>query len=167
MQRQGGKLTQKQLNRIGRRSVNLTQPAQVNPEQVIIELTESIMLSQPEQAIALLHELKKIGFKLSIDDFGTGYSSLQYLKMLPLDELKIDQSFIRDIDQHDGYAIVNSICALGNSMGLSLIAEGVEKSDTPAKLHQLGCDHCQGYYYSKPLTVEDATHYLKTYHQSA
>ncbi|MDT8370726.1 MAG: EAL domain-containing protein [Gammaproteobacteria bacterium] len=100
----------------------------VNPQLITIELTESIMVTQPEHAIKLLNQLKALGLKLSIDDFGTNYSSLQYLKLLPLDELKIYQSFIRDIMDKDGYAIVKSICALGHSMKLSLMAEGVEQA---------------------------------------
>lgn len=136
----------------------------VNPQLITIELTESIMVNQPEHAIKLLDQLKALGLKLSIDDFGTGYSSLQYLKLLPLDELKIDQSFIRDIEHKDGYAIVKSICALGHSMGLSLLAEGVEEASTPAVLQELGCHHCQGYLFSKPLSVEDATDYFASHY---
>ncbi|MBE0438400.1 MAG: EAL domain-containing protein [Gammaproteobacteria bacterium] len=136
----------------------------VNPKLITIELTESIMVTKPEHAIKLLNQLKALGLKLSIDDFGTGYSSLQYLKLLPLDELKIDQSFIRDIEHKDGYAIVKSICALGHSMGLSLLAEGIEQVSTPAVLQELGCHHCQGYLFSKPLSVQDVTDYFASHY---
>ncbi|MFK5948823.1 MAG: EAL domain-containing protein [Methylococcales bacterium] len=133
---------------------------QVDPNFITLELTESIMLNQPDLAVELLMKIKQLGIKLSIDDFGTGYSSLQYLRLLPIDELKIDQSFIRDIYHKNGLSIVQTICALGQSMELLLLAEGVEESDTVALLQQLGCTHIQGYLYSKPLTVADADKFL-------
>lgn len=139
---------------------SIVKETQVNPNFITLELTESIMLRQPELAISLLNQLKEMGFKLSIDDFGTGYSSLQYLRLLPLDQLKIDQSFVHAIRSKEGLAIINTICALGHSMGLSLLAEGVEDADILPLLQELGCRHVQGFLYSYPLNLVDANRFL-------
>jgi diguanylate cyclase (GGDEF)-like protein/PAS domain S-box-containing protein len=144
---------------------NILEETEVEPSLITVELTESIMVNQPELAIEQMNNLKALGFKLSIDDFGTGYSSLQYLKSLPLDELKIDQSFIRNIDHKEGLAIIKSICALGDSMGLSLLAEGVENTSTPEVLQELGCHYFQGYLFSRPLPVEDINGYLESHYR--
>ncbi len=133
---------------------------QVDPDCITLELTESIMLNQPETALDILTRIKSLGLHISIDDFGTGYSSLQYLRLLPLDELKIDQSFVRDMVHQDGKAIIETICALGLSMELSLIAEGVEDDNVVSQLLALGCHHFQGYLFSKPLPVAEAEAFL-------
>lgn len=102
--------------------------------------------------IAMLQKLKDTGVKLSIDDFGTGYSSLSYLKQFPIDKLKIDQSFIRQIESNkDDKAIVSTVIDLGNNLGLTLIAEGVEELSHLEVLADLGCQEIQGYYFSRPL----------------
>ncbi|HEN8801718.1 EAL domain-containing protein [Pseudomonas sp. CM27] len=121
-----------------------------------LEITENFIMSQAEEALAVLHQLKKLGVQLAIDDFGTGYSSLSYLKRLPLDILKIDKSFIRGLpdDPHDA-AIARAIIALGRSMQLTIIAEGVENQAQQRFLAAEGCEQIQGYIVSLPLPAED------------
>jgi len=127
----------------------------VNPELLKLELTESLMLFNVEDTIATMTVLNEIGVKLSLDDFGTGYSSLQYLKSLPLDQLKIDQSFVRDIvsDSSDK-AIVQTIIAMAQSLNLNVIAEGVETEEQLQLLLSNGCSHHQGYLFGKPVPIE-------------
>ncbi|RRV04782.1 EAL domain-containing protein [Pseudomonas sp. v388] len=124
----------------------------LEPGCLQLEITENFIMSQTGEALAVLHKLKKLGVQLAIDDFGTGYSSLSYLKRLPLDILKIDQSFVRGLpeDTHDA-AIVRAIIALGRSMQLTVIAEGVENSEQQKFLAAEGCEQIQGYIVSLPL----------------
>jgi len=120
-----------------------------------LEITESVVIQSPEQAITLLSKLKEMGIRLSIDDFGTGYSSLSYLKRLPIDAVKIDRSFIRDLpDDNDDAVITRAIIAMAHSLKLSVIAEGVETDAQLAFLRQHGCDEMQGYYFSKPVPAD-------------
>ncbi len=121
-----------------------------------LEITENFIMSQAEEALAILHQLKQLGVQLAIDDFGTGYSSLSYLKRLPLDILKIDQSFIRGLpdDPHD-VAIARAIIALGRSMQLTIIAEGVETQAQQRFLAAEGCEQIQGYIVSLPVSADD------------
>ncbi|MEX5592577.1 bifunctional diguanylate cyclase/phosphodiesterase [Pseudomonas orientalis] len=127
----------------------------LEPGCLQLEITENFIMSQAEEALAVLHQLKKLGVQLAIDDFGTGYSSLSYLKRLPLDFLKIDQSFVRGLpdDPHDA-AIVRAIIALGHSMQFTIIAEGVENPAQQAFLAAEGCEQMQGYIVSLPLPPE-------------
>ena len=140
------------LNRIEQ----LLNQYQLQPGCLQLEITENFIMSQTEEALSVLHRLKKIGVQLAIDDFGTGYSSLSYLKRLPLDILKIDQSFVRGLpdDQHDA-AIVRAIIALGSSMQLTVIAEGVETLEQQQFLAEEGCEQIQGYIVSLPLPPEE------------
>lgn len=122
------------------------------PELLEIELTESLIMTDVERAIAVLRGLKTLGVYIAIDDFGTGYSSLSYLKRFPIDVLKIDQSFVRDITEDaDDAAIVSSIISLAHSLRLDVVAEGVETAEQLAYLREHDCDQVQGYYFSKPL----------------
>lgn len=121
-----------------------------------LEPTESILLENVEQAVGKLNALKEMGVRFSLDDFGTGYSSLQYLKRLPLDELKIDQSFVRDLgDNANDLAIVRTIIAMARSLNLMVIAEGVETVRQLQYLQDLGCGHYQGYLFGKPVPIHD------------
>jgi EAL domain-containing protein (putative c-di-GMP-specific phosphodiesterase class I) len=127
----------------------------IKPSLLKLELTESLLLDNIEDTVATMNSLNEIGVQLSLDDFGTGYSSLQYLKKLPLDQLKIDLSFIRDIafDSSDK-AIVRTIIAMAHSLKLSVIAEGVETEEQRQILLDKGCTHFQGYLFSKPVPIE-------------
>lgn len=127
----------------------------IDPKRLKLELTESLLVQNVEDVIAKMEQLKNHGIRFSLDDFGTGYSSLSYLKRLPLDQLKIDQGFVRDIliDSNDAI-ICKSTIALAQSMGLSVIAEGVETSEQLDVLRSFGCRAYQGYYFSRPLDVE-------------
>jgi diguanylate cyclase (GGDEF)-like protein len=128
----------------------------VDPSKLKLELTESILVENIEDIITKMTALKAIGVGFSLDDFGTGYSSLSYLKRLPLDQLKIDQSFVRDImiDSNDA-SIVNTIIALGLSLGLEVLAEGVETEEQLQLLLSNGCQAFQGYLFSKPVPIDD------------
>ena len=124
---------------------------------VTLEITEHALLRDTEQALTTLRGLKEIGVKVAIDDFGTGYSSLAQLKALPVDTLKIDQGFVRDLGVNaDDLAIVRSIVGLARSFGLQLVAEGVETRLAAATLLELGCTRAQGFLFAKPLTAQDA-----------
>ena len=126
----------------------------LDPRWLELELTESSIMKEPEQAIEKLHELKLMGIRVAIDDFGTGYSSLNYLKRFPIDTLKIDRTFVSDVckDPHDT-AIVRAIITLGHALDLTVIAEGVETQEQLQYLSSLGCDVVQGFLFSKSLTA--------------
>jgi len=138
---------------------NVTQALQktgANPNQLKLELTESMLVKDLDDVIVKMSTIKALGVTFSLDDFGTGYSSLSYLKRLPLDQLKIDQSFVRDLlsDPNDA-TIASTIIALGHSLSLRVIAEGVETQEQRDALATMGCDAYQGYYFARPVAVEN------------
>jgi EAL domain-containing protein (putative c-di-GMP-specific phosphodiesterase class I) len=133
-----------------------------NPNRLKLEPTESVLITNIEDVIAKMTALREHGVGFSIDDFGTGYSSLAYLKRLPLEQLKIDQGFVRDIlTNSDDAAIVRAIIAMATSMGMGVIAEGVETEAQRDFLSSLGCHTYQGYLFSKPLPVAEFETLLK------
>ena len=134
----------------------------MNASLIEFEVTESVMMREPEEAVKLLRRLKAIGVRLTIDDFGTGYSSLAYLKRLPIDCVKIDASFVRGIpvDTSD-VAITETVIAMSRSLGLRVIAEGVETPAQMSFLEARGCDEMQGYYFARPLPAEQLAAYIR------
>ncbi len=135
----------------------------VDPKRVILEITESAIMSDPLSARRVMRRLSNMGFHLSIDDFGTGYSSLAYLKQLPVDEIKIDKSFVTRMDQDENDAvIVRATIDLAHNLGLKVVAEGVENTDVWDLLEMLGCDVIQGYYIRKPLAAVDLTKWIQS-----
>ncbi len=134
----------------------------LEPHCLELELTEGSIMKNPEHVIGKLHEFREMGVKISIDDFGTGYSSLSYLKRFPIDTLKIDQSFVRDVSTDpDDAAIVKAIITLAHALKLNVIAEGVETAEQLEFLRMLKCDEVQGFLFSKALTTEEFTQLLK------
>lgn len=127
-----------------------------NPGLLELEITEGLLIDNPEQTAERMHELRRHGFRFSLDDFGTGYASLGYLKRLPLQQLKIDQSFVRDLltDPNDA-AIVRTILALGDSLDLEVIAEGVETEEQATRLREMGCRKFQGYHFGRPDSIDN------------
>jgi len=135
------------------------------PEYLGIEITEGTLMRNPELAISVLHELKSMGVHISIDDFGTGYSSLSYLKRFPIDVVKLDQSFVRDITTNsDDAAIASAIVALAHSLKLKVIPEGVETLEQLDYLRSLKCDKIQGYFVSPPVAADSIAHLLRETH---
>jgi len=135
---------------------SLIQETGCKPEWLELEVTEGQIMLNPEDAVATLSEISDMGIELAIDDFGTGYSSLSYLKRLPIDKLKIDQSFVRELpyDEEDA-AIAKAVIALSQSLNLSVIAEGVETVAQKDFLIENGCKNIQGYFYGRPMPAEE------------
>ena len=141
--------------------------AGIAPHKLKLELTESLLAEGIEVTVAKMGSLKDMGVTLSLDDFGMGYSSLSYLKRLPLDQLKIDKAFVKDIltDANDA-AIARTIIGLAQSLGLSVIAEGVETPEQRDFLAQQGCLEYQGYLFCKPLPIQELERFIDE-HQAA
>jgi EAL domain-containing protein (putative c-di-GMP-specific phosphodiesterase class I) len=128
----------------------------IKPNLLKMELTESMLLDNVEHIILTMVALQSIGIRFELDDFGTGYSSLQYLKQLPLQQLKIDKSFVRDITEDSSdQAIVRTIIAMARALNIDVIAEGVETDNQLAYLRNYGCNHFQGYLFGRPTPNND------------
>ena len=136
--------------------------AGLEPDMLCLELTESAIMVDPDRAIAVLKELHGMGVRLSVDDFGTGYSSMAYLKILPVDELKVDRTFVSNMTANDGNtALVQSAVDLGHNLGLAVVAEGVEDNVTLVALRQVGADVIQGYYTGRPMVADALDAWLR------
>jgi len=141
---------------------NILDTTGLDPRCLDLELTESILMKNPESMIEILQTLKDMQIGISIDDFGTGYSSLSYLKQFPVSALKIDRSFISNITTDpDDAAIARAVIAMAKSLNLKVIAEGVETLAQLSFLHELNCDHLQGYLISPPVTPEEIERMLE------
>ncbi|MGY6274636.1 putative bifunctional diguanylate cyclase/phosphodiesterase [Methylomonas sp. MgM2] len=137
--------------------------AGIQPDWIMLEITESSIMSDPERTLEIVQRLHQMGYQFSIDDFGTGYSSLGYLKKMPLTELKIDKSFIIDMLQSENDSvIVKATINLAHNLGLTVTAEGVESQDVLTLLNSYDCDIAQGFYFSKPVSVDDFEYWAQT-----
>ncbi len=133
----------------------------IDPQLLEIEITEMSMLDYTEDLINTINQLRALGITISLDDFGTGYSSLNYLKKFPVDVLKIDRAFVRDIvPEKSGIAMISAMISLAHALNLQVVAEGVEEEAELNVLREHGCEYVQGYYFSKPLSVEDFTNVI-------
>jgi diguanylate cyclase len=135
----------------------------VSPEHLELEVTESLLADDAESAQLQLRELRALGIEIALDDFGTGYSAMSQLRRLPIDVMKIDRSFVVDLDSDDGaLAIARAIVALAGALGLRVVAEGVESAAHARRLRELGCDELQGYFFAKPMPAEELPAFLNT-----
>jgi EAL domain-containing protein (putative c-di-GMP-specific phosphodiesterase class I) len=135
----------------------------ISPQLLELELTESLLTKNADVVSSVLRDLKAMGLKLAIDDFETGYSSLSCLRLFPLSKLKIDRSFIRDVEtSSDAAAVATAVISLAKSLHLKVIAEGVETPGQLAFLRKHGCDEIQGYYTSPPLETKDVAAFLRS-----
>jgi EAL domain-containing protein (putative c-di-GMP-specific phosphodiesterase class I) len=131
------------------------------PGRLELEITESVLLQDSDATLAMLHQMRDLGLKISMDDFGTGYSSLSYLRKFPFDKIKIDQSFIRDMSgRSDSLAIVRAVTAMGTSLGIVTNAEGVETIEQFEQLKLEGCNEVQGYLFSPPRPASEVNELL-------
>jgi diguanylate cyclase (GGDEF)-like protein len=136
----------------------------LRPQDIELEMTESVIMSRPDKQAPLLDSISREGFRIAIDDFGTGYSSLSYLQSLPVDKLKIDRSFVRGLPgRRDSEVIVASIASIAQSLGLATVAEGVETEEQSRHLRDLGCDHLQGYLFARPLPFDKLKDWMRAH----
>jgi len=149
-------------NQLAERVEAALREADLPAQYLELELTESAVMYDPEASAQILRQLSRLGIQLSIDDFGTGYSSLSHLKRFPLDKLKIDRGFIRDVTRSaEDASIVRAVISLAHTLKLKVIAEGVETREQLEFLREAGCDQYQGYYFSPPLAPEELTAWME------
>jgi diguanylate cyclase (GGDEF)-like protein len=132
----------------------------IDPQRLMLEITESAVLFDVQETVAKLREIRPLGVRIALDDFGTGYSSLALIKDLPIDAIKIDQSFVRNLDVRANQHLVRVVVAIGHELGLDIIAEGIETEGERAKLVELGCTHLQGYLFARPLPEDEFLRWL-------
>jgi EAL domain-containing protein (putative c-di-GMP-specific phosphodiesterase class I) len=133
----------------------------LDPARLTLEITESVMMTDPEVVVLRLQELKALGLRLAMDDFGTGYSSLSYLSRLPVDILKMDRSFLRSGASPAASGLANAVVALGATLDLVVVAEGIEHADQWERLRDLGCDLGQGFHFARPMNVAGTLEFLR------
>jgi EAL domain-containing protein (putative c-di-GMP-specific phosphodiesterase class I) len=134
------------------------------PARLELEITESVLLTENEANLAILHHLRGLGVRISLDDFGTGYSSLSYVRSCPFDKIKIDKSFVRELAARSDYrAIIRAVTGLGMSLGIATTAEGVETREQLEKLREEGCTELQGYLFSPPRPADEVAGLIDTY----
>ena len=135
----------------------------VNPTNVKLEMTETLLVEDPDHAVEALNKLKGLGVSIAIDDFGTGYSSLSYLHQFPLDTLKIDRAFVNNMDKSESSRrIVRSIAHLALALEMNIVAEGIENKAQFEALREMGCQYGQGYYMAKPVTAEKTVELIES-----
>ena len=138
------------------RTLDIIESNHVNPDRVELEITESVLMKNPEQSLTILNMFKSKGIKISLDDFGIGYSSLSYLEKFPIDTIKIDRFFISQLTNSQvALEIIKSTITMAHNLGFKVVAEGVENKDTEAILNELGCDYAQGYLFARPMHFSD------------
>lgn len=146
--------------------ISALKSSNLNPGNLMLEITESMLMGDIDKTVAVMHEISALGVEFSLDDFGTGYSSLSYLKRFPISELKIDRSFLIEVpDSKDDCSIVRAIIAMAHSLGLKVVAEGVEEIEQLDFLRQYKCDVIQGFYFSRPLVRDDFLAFVKKTNQ--
>ncbi|MBC3767529.1 bifunctional diguanylate cyclase/phosphodiesterase [Neptunicella marina] len=136
------------------------------PSQIELEITESVAMDEPNIVVQALKELKDFGVSIAIDDFGTGFSSMCYLQQLPLDRLKVDRAFVKDVCEQRSSFFAETIVTLGKKLGLETIAEGIETKEQMSYMQSIGCDEAQGYLYAQPMPYEDLVTFIKEYQTS-
>jgi EAL domain-containing protein (putative c-di-GMP-specific phosphodiesterase class I) len=137
--------------------------SRLDPRRLELEITESVLLQNSEETLSVLHQLRALGIRIALDDFGTGYSSLGYLRSFPFDKIKIDRSFIRDVDtNNDSAVIVGAIVGIARGLGMTTVAEGVETVEQLAKVRVHGCAKVQGYLFSRPRPADEVPALIRT-----
>ena len=140
---------------------NCIRHTRINPSQLKLEITESDVMTNPEATIQKLRIMKELGMAILVDDFGTGYSSMSYLQRFPIDTLKIDRSFVTHLDKHANRVIVRTIVNLAHSLGLSVVAEGIESESQYQTLREMGCEYAQGYHFSRPILLDQIDEFIR------
>jgi len=143
---------------------NIFHSSRIDPACIKLEVTETVMIEELEQARQVLFTFRDQGFSVSLDDFGTGYSSLSHLQKFPVDDIKIDRSFISQMfSDNSSMQIVRAAIDLAKTLDLGVVAEGAENKEEVDQLIELGCSYCQGYYFAKPLSLAETLEYIKKY----
>jgi EAL domain-containing protein (putative c-di-GMP-specific phosphodiesterase class I) len=142
--------------------------ARLSPRRLEVEITEAVLLQDDETIVTMLHQLRALGVRIAMDDFGTGYSSLSYLRSFPFDKIKIDRSFIKDIDRNrDSAVIIKAIASLGTSLGIETTAEGIETEEQLDIVRRAGCTEMQGYLASRPVAACDVAELIARFRREA